>query len=89
MSWSVSCFYVLSAYPRSYNSDHTNILVIFSQERGETVVSGWNSWSFRFFEILLGRSRGFYRRKFCACENAEPSNRLPRWQDAVAGSLRD
>ena len=25
MSWSVSCFYVLSAYPRSNNSDHTNI----------------------------------------------------------------
>ena len=24
LSWRVSCFYVLSAYPRSYNSDHTN-----------------------------------------------------------------
>ena len=29
MSWSVSCFYVLSAYPRSYNSDHNNNAKVF------------------------------------------------------------
>ena len=29
MSWRVSYFYVLSAYPRSYNSDNTNNTYIF------------------------------------------------------------
>ena len=29
MSWRVSCFYVLSAYPRSYNSDQTNNNYVF------------------------------------------------------------
>ena len=29
MSWRVSCFYDLSAYPRLYNSDHTNNTYIF------------------------------------------------------------
>ena len=29
MSWRVLCFYVLSAYPGSYNSDHTNNTYVF------------------------------------------------------------
>ena len=29
MSGSVSCFYVISAYPLSYNSDHTNNTYVF------------------------------------------------------------
>ena len=37
MSWSVSCFYVLSAYPGSYNSDHTiNTYVVVVLETGQS-----------------------------------------------------
>ena len=43
MSWSVSCFYVLSAYPCSYNSDHTNnTYVIVVLETGQSFLNEGN-----------------------------------------------
>ena len=42
-SWSVSCFYVLSAYPCSYNSDHINNTYVFVElETGQGFLNEGN-----------------------------------------------
>ena len=51
MSWSVSCFYVLSAYPRSNNSDHTNIsYVCVVLEAGQGFLMKVINMSFKFLK---------------------------------------
>ena len=51
MSWSVSCFYVLSTYPRSNNSDHTNISYVFVVlEAGQGFLMKVINVSFKFLK---------------------------------------
>ena len=43
MFWRVSCFYVLPANPRSYNSDHTNNTFVFVElETGQDFLNEGN-----------------------------------------------